>query len=49
MSFRLTYATMFDPPEAMHERFESALASVTATLGARTTCSWAAPTSRRPM
>jgi 1-pyrroline-5-carboxylate dehydrogenase len=33
MSFRLTYATMFDPPEAMHERFESALAHVTATLG----------------
>jgi 1-pyrroline-5-carboxylate dehydrogenase len=33
MNFRLTYATMFDPPEAMHERFESALASVTATLG----------------
>ena len=33
MSFRLTYATMFDPPEAMHERFESALASVTTTLG----------------
>ena len=25
MSFRLTYATMFDPPEAMHERFEAAL------------------------
>jgi len=33
MNFRLTYATMFDPPEAMHERFESALAGVTATLG----------------
>jgi 1-pyrroline-5-carboxylate dehydrogenase len=33
MSFRLTYATMFDPPEAMHERFESALARVAATLG----------------
>ena len=33
MSFRLTYATMFDPPEAMHDRFESALASVTTTLG----------------
>ncbi len=26
MSFRLTYATMFNPPEAMHERFEAALA-----------------------
>jgi acyl-CoA reductase-like NAD-dependent aldehyde dehydrogenase len=33
MNFKLTYATMFDPPEAMHERFESALAHVTATLG----------------
>ena len=35
MSFRLTYATMFNPPEAMHERFEAALARVEATLGAR--------------
>ncbi|RPI11863.1 MAG: aldehyde dehydrogenase family protein, partial [Lysobacterales bacterium] len=35
MSFRLTYATMFDPPEAMHERFDSALATVRAGLGAR--------------
>ena len=26
MSFRLTYGTMFNPPEAMHERFEAALA-----------------------
>lgn len=33
MSFRLTYATMFDPPEAMHERFEAALAQVRAQLG----------------
>src|SRR5690606_23755037 len=35
MSFRLTYATMFDPPEAMHERFEAALTEVKAGLGAR--------------
>src|SRR5574340_380795 len=35
MSFRLTYATMFDPPEAMHELFEAALAPVSAGLGAR--------------
>ena len=35
MSFKLTYATMFDPPEAMHERFESALARVTENLGGR--------------
>ena len=35
MSFKLTYATMFDPPEAMHERFESALGAVTANLGGR--------------
>jgi 1-pyrroline-5-carboxylate dehydrogenase len=33
MSFRLTYATMFDPPEAMHERFEAALATVRTGLG----------------
>jgi 1-pyrroline-5-carboxylate dehydrogenase len=35
MSFRLTYATMFNPPESMHERFEAALAAVTARLGGR--------------
>jgi len=35
MSFRLTYATMFNPPEAMHERFDAALASVNARLGVR--------------
>ncbi len=34
MSFRLTYATMFNPPEEMHERFERALATVRARLGA---------------
>lgn len=34
MSFRLTYATMFDPPEAMHDRFEAALATVRSRLGA---------------
>jgi len=33
MSFRLTYASMFDPPEAIHERFEAALDRVTSTLG----------------
>jgi acyl-CoA reductase-like NAD-dependent aldehyde dehydrogenase len=35
MSFRLTYATMFDPPEAMHQRFEAAMAEIRAKLGAR--------------
>jgi 1-pyrroline-5-carboxylate dehydrogenase len=35
MSFRLTYATMFDPPEAMHARFESSLDTITRALGAR--------------
>src|SRR4051794_29135011 len=35
MSFRLTYATMFDPPEAMHERFDAALATLHAN-GVRT-------------
>ena len=32
--FRLTYSTMFDPPEALHAHFEAALASVRAHLGA---------------
>ncbi|MBF6024076.1 aldehyde dehydrogenase family protein [Lysobacter niastensis] len=35
MTFRLTYATMFNPPEAMHERFDAAMAKVEAGLGAR--------------
>jgi 1-pyrroline-5-carboxylate dehydrogenase len=35
MSFRLTYATMFDPPEAMHQGFDAALDQVRAKLGAR--------------
>ncbi len=34
MSFRLTYATMYDPPEEMHTRFEQALATVRGRLGA---------------
>jgi len=34
MSFKLTYATMFNPPEDMHARFESALTDVGAGLGA---------------
>ena len=33
MSFRLTYATMFNPPEAMHENFERALAGIRGGLG----------------
>ena len=32
--FKLTYATMFNPPEEFHRRFESALASVKASMGA---------------
>lgn len=35
MSFRLTYATMYNPPEAMHERFDAAMSRVEAALGAR--------------
>jgi acyl-CoA reductase-like NAD-dependent aldehyde dehydrogenase len=35
MSFKLTYATMFDPPEELHQRFEAALARVSASLGRR--------------
>ena len=33
MSFKLTYSTMFDPPEELHVRFEAALADVRARLG----------------
>jgi 1-pyrroline-5-carboxylate dehydrogenase len=32
-AFKLTYSTMFDPPPALHDRFESALAQVRASLG----------------
>ncbi|MFM7784977.1 MAG: aldehyde dehydrogenase family protein, partial [Gammaproteobacteria bacterium] len=35
MGFRLTYSTMFNPPEEMHTRFDEALARVRAGLGAR--------------
>jgi acyl-CoA reductase-like NAD-dependent aldehyde dehydrogenase len=35
MSFRLTYATMFDPPAELHERFDAALLRVGARLGQR--------------
>jgi 1-pyrroline-5-carboxylate dehydrogenase len=35
MTFKLTYSTMFDPPEELHTRFESALARVRNTLGTR--------------
>jgi len=34
MSFKLTYATMFDPPEELHQRFDAAMARVHAGLGA---------------
>lgn len=34
MTFKLTYSTMFDPPEEMHQRFESALLEVQDRLGA---------------
>ena len=33
MSFKLTYSTMFDPPPELHDRFESALASVRKEFG----------------
>ena len=32
--FKLTYSTMFDPPEELHRRFEAALAEVGGKLGA---------------
>ncbi len=31
--FKLTYSTMFDPPPALHQRFDAALARVRASLG----------------
>jgi acyl-CoA reductase-like NAD-dependent aldehyde dehydrogenase len=34
MTFKLTYSTMFDPPDEMHTRFEATLAKVRAGLGA---------------
>ena len=33
MAFRLTYATMFNPPEEMHQRFEQAMQATRAQLG----------------
>ncbi len=33
MTFKLTYSTMFDPPEELHARFEAALAEVRSGLG----------------
>lgn len=33
MGFKLTYSTMFDPPEEMHARFEAALGTVRQSLG----------------
>jgi 1-pyrroline-5-carboxylate dehydrogenase len=33
-TFKLTYATMFDPPEELHSHFEGVLAEVKANLGA---------------
>jgi 1-pyrroline-5-carboxylate dehydrogenase len=35
MSFRLTYASMFDPPASMHEAFDAALAQLRGGRGAR--------------
>ena len=32
-SFKLTYATMFNPPEELHTRYEEALAAVKTRLG----------------
>jgi acyl-CoA reductase-like NAD-dependent aldehyde dehydrogenase len=35
MSFKLTYATMFNPPEQLHERFDAAMSRTLGRLGAR--------------
>jgi len=32
-SFKLTYATMFNPPEELHQRFDEALARLKANFG----------------
>src|SRR5262245_20097738 len=34
MSFKLTYATMFDPPADMHRKFDAALTELNGFLGA---------------
>jgi 1-pyrroline-5-carboxylate dehydrogenase len=46
-AFRLTYSTMFDPPPALHQRFEAALARVKAGLGAEYPM-WIGGRERRP-
>nr|MBP6368931.1 L-glutamate gamma-semialdehyde dehydrogenase [Burkholderiales bacterium] len=33
-TFKLTYSTMFDPPEDLHRHFDAALAAVRSSLGA---------------
>ena len=33
VDFKLTYATMFNPPQELHTRFEEALAEVRGNLG----------------
>ena len=40
MSFRLTYATMFDPPAELHERFDAALRRVAPGSASGTSCTW---------
>ncbi|MGH8306467.1 MAG: aldehyde dehydrogenase family protein, partial [Steroidobacteraceae bacterium] len=35
MSFKLTYASLFSPPEELHTRFEAGLARIVGTLGAQ--------------
>ncbi|HKD52659.1 MAG TPA: aldehyde dehydrogenase family protein [Steroidobacteraceae bacterium] len=35
MSFKLTYATMFNPPEELHARFDAAMTRLRGALGAR--------------
>jgi len=38
MSFQLTYATMFNPPDEMHQRFDAAASRAMAGLGRRYDC-----------
>ncbi len=37
-SFKLTYATMFNPPAELHAQYEQALAKIKAGLGRNTPC-----------
>jgi len=47
MSFKLTYATMFDPPAELHASFDSAVARALAKLAAGMPCTLPARSAAR--